>query len=300
MELPDAGHEPVLLRETMEMLALRPGMVVADCTVGRGGHALAIAERIGPDGLLIALDVDPANLEFARGRLEGMPCRMRFFHANFAELEDVVAATGVQAVDAILADLGPSTNQFFERRYGLSFAEDMPLDMRLDPRIPHTAADVLKTLSEKELADVLYELAQERYARRIARRICGEIRSGLPITTTGRLAQVVRSVIPRRGATRIDPCTRTFLALRAYVNREVENLKVLLEKGPQLLAAGGRMVVISFQSTEDRLVKQAFRALQKSGTAEILTRKPVRPAEAETARNPRSRSALMRAIRKRG
>lgn len=299
MELPPEGHEPVMLRETLELLSPRAGGVAADCTAGRAGHALAIARLLGPDGLLIALDVDPANLEYARRRLEAAPCPVRCFHASFAELDDVLASSGIKSLDAILADLGPSTNQFFDPRYGLSFAQDMPLDMRLDPRLSQTAADVLRSLSEKQLADVLYGLAQERYARRIARRICAEIGRGLPITTTGRLAEIVRGAMPHAGRGKIDPCTRTFLALRAYVNREAENLRALLEAGPRLLAPGGRMAVISFQSTEDRLVKQAFRALARSGVAELLTPKPLRPTEEEAARNPRSRSALLRAIVKR-
>jgi 16S rRNA (cytosine1402-N4)-methyltransferase len=310
MELPPAGHDPALLRETLDLLSLRPGMSVVDCTLGRGGHALAIAQRIAPDGLLLALDADPRNLEFARKRLEGAPSRVRFFQANFAELADVIEAAGVGRADAILADLGFSTNQLFEEQYGMSFAQPMPLDMRIDPRTRKTAADLVNQLSENDLANVLYELAQERYSRRIARKIV-EARHFSPITTTERLAELVRSAVPRvrephrgRGGapSKIDPATKTFLALRMAVNQEVENLAALLEQAPRFLAGpqagrginGGRMAVISFQSTEDRVVKQAFRSAEQAGVLKVLTKKPVIPSEPELAANPRSRSAKMR------
>ena len=295
MELPTAGHDPVLLRETLDLLALRPGQIVVDCTVGRAGHALPIAQRIGPDGLLIALDADPRNLQFAHSRLSEVRCRTRFFHANFAELADVLAEAHTPRADAILADLGLSTNQLFDEQYGLSFAQPMPLDMRLDPETRTTAADLVNKLSETELANVLYESAQERYSRRIARKIV-EARRVSPITTTDRLAELVCSAIPSRGGapSRIDPATKTFLALRMAVNREVENLSALLEQSPRHLSPGGRLAVISFQSTEDRLVKQAFRSAQQAGVLKILTKKPLSPSDDELAANPRSRSAKLR------
>src|SRR5689334_1801819 len=191
-----SGHDPVLLRETLDALNLRPGATVVDCTLGRGGHASAIAQRLGPEGLLIGIDADPRNLEFARERIleSGATCPVRFFHANFAELTDVLQAAGRPTVDAILADLGLSTNQLFDERYGLSFAQAMPLDMRIDPRLPRTAADLVNTMRENDLANVLYELAQERYSRRIARKIA-EARRLSPINTTDRLAELVRSAI---------------------------------------------------------------------------------------------------------
>ena len=311
MDLPQTGHEPVLLNQTLELLNLRPGLTVVDCTLGRGGHAAAIAQRLGPDGLLIGIDADPNNLAFARDRLSGAPCRTRFFHANFAELRDVLEQAGIPQADAILADLGLSTNQFFDPRYGLSLAQPMPLDMRLDPRITPTAADLVNKLPETDLANVLYKNAQERYSRRIARKIV-EARRFQPINTTDRLAELVRSAVPSRpgGAPppKIDPATKTFLALRMEVNQEVENLRQLLAQAPHYLkrgrgalgggggggGGGGRIAVISFQSTEDRMVKQAFRAAQDAGLLEVLTRKPVTPADDELARNPRSRSAKLR------
>jgi 16S rRNA (cytosine1402-N4)-methyltransferase len=301
------GHDPVLLRETLAALDPRPGQVVVDCTLGRAGHAGEIARRLGPDGLLVGLDVDPRNLDFAQARLADAPCHVRLFHANFAELHDVLAETGTPHVDGVLADLGLSTNQLFDPHYGLSFAQPMPLDMRIDPRLTRTAADLVNSMREDDLANVLYEHAQERYSRRIARKIA-DARRISPINTTDRLAELVRSAIPKRGGApeKIDPATRTFLALRIAVNREVENLAALLEQAPRALrppgesARGGRLAVISFQSTEDRMVKQAFRSAEQAGLLKVVTKKPLSPADDELAANPRSRSAKLRAAERTG
>jgi 16S rRNA (cytosine1402-N4)-methyltransferase len=295
MDSPENGHDSVLLAETIDLLNLKSGQVVADCTLGRGGHSTAIAQRIAPGGLLLALDADPRNLTFARDRLASAPAPVRFFHANFAELPDVLSEAGIPAVDAILADLGLSTNQLFDPEYGLSFAQPMPLDMRIDPRTPQTAADLLQQLSETDLANVLYKQAQEHYSRRIARKIV-EARRSWPITTTDRLAELVRSAIPLRGGPppKIDPATKTFMALRMEVNQEIENLATLLEQGPRFLKPGGRLGVISFHSTEDRMVKQAFRSAEQAGLLKTITKKPLSPTDDETARNPRSRSAKLR------
>jgi len=298
-DLPPFGHEPVLAAEVLELLTPQPGQIFVDCTVGRGGHSLLLAQRLGPRGLLLCVDADPRNLEFARSRLAGSECQIRFFHANFAELEDVLAAAGVKSVNGLLADLGVSTNQLFEPEYGMAFRKTMRLDMRIDPRIEKTAADLVNFLPEPELANVLYQLAQERYSRRIARKI-GQARTIEPITTTDRLAELVRSAIPARGGApqRIDPATRTFLALRMAVNRESENLAALLKTGPTLLQPGGRAAVISFQSTEDRMVKQAFRSAEQIGFLKVLTKKPTSPTSQEIDRNPRSRSAKLRVAEK--
>jgi 16S rRNA (cytosine1402-N4)-methyltransferase len=299
MELPPTGHEPVLLREVIERLALAPGKTVVDCTLGRAGHAIEIAQRLGSDGLLVGLDVDPRNLEFAKSRLAEVPCSVRLFHANFAELPDVLEQVGTTEVEGILADLGLSTNQLFDPHYGLSFTTAGALDMRLDPRITENAADLINEMREKDLADVLYNLAQERYSRRIARKIV-DARRVSPIKTTERLAELVRRAVPslppRGGAARekIDPATRTFLALRMKVNRELENLAALLEQAPRLLSRGGRFAVISFQSMEDRMVKQAFRSAEQTGLLQVVTKKPLTPADDELAANPRSRSAKLR------
>ena len=301
MELPPAGHEPVLLREVIEALAPAPGKVIVDCTIGRAGHAVEIARRLGPDGLLVGLDADPRNLEFARSRLAEAPCRVRLFHANFAELPDVLEQVGTKAVDGILADLGISTNQLFDPQYGLSFTTGGALDMRLDPRLTQSAADLINEMRETDLADVLYNLAQERWSRRIARKIV-DARRVSPIRSTERLAELVRWAVPspRGGASRararekIDPATRTFLALRMKVNREMENLAALLEQAPRYLSRGGRLAVISFQSMEDRMVKQTFRSAEQAGLVRIVTKKPLTPSDEELAANPRSRSAKLR------
>lgn len=295
MDLPSTGHEPVLLGPTIELLNLRPGMLAVDCTVGRGGHARAMARGITPGGTLLALDADPRNLEFARQQLQDAPAPARYFHANFAELSDVIEQAQTGPADAILADLGISTNQLLDEEYGMSFSQPMPLDMRIDPRTTTTAADVVNSFPENDLADVLYELAQERYSRRIARKIV-EARRVSPINTTDRLAELVRSAIPLRGGApwKIDPATKTFLALRMQVNRETENLSALLGQAPRVLKPGGRVAVISFQSTEDRLVKRAFRSAEQAGVLQVLTKKPIRPSDDELALNPRSRSARLR------
>ena len=301
MLLPPHGHDPVLLESTLQWLNPREGQTIVDCTVGRAGHALCIAEHLGAAGTLIGIDADPKNLEFAQSRLAAAPCEIRLFHANFAELPDVLSAAGVKGAHGILADLGLSTNQLFDSRYGLSFANDMPLDMRIDPRLSDTAAQIVNKMPEKELANVLYELAQERYSRQIAGKLA-LARRGSPITTTERLAELVRSAIPRRSGSRtekIDPATRTFLALRMKVNREMENLAALLRQAPKFLLNGGRLAVISFQSMEDRAVKQAFRSAEQIGLLKILTKKPITPTDAELAANPRSRSAKLRVAERR-
>lgn len=295
--LPAEGHTPVLVDEVLDLLAPRPGGIFIDCTLGRAGHACAIAQRVGQSGVLIGLDADPRNLQYAAQRLKTTPCQHRLFHANFAELPQVLAQVRPPRIDGILADLGVSTNQLFDSAYGLSFEGSAPLDMRLDPRIERSAADLVNHLPESELANVLYEMAQERHSRRIARKI-GEARSVSPILTTDRLAEIVRRAVPY-GKEKIDPATRTFLALRLAVNQEVKNLQALLEYGPRVLGIGGRMAVISFQSMEDRAVKRAFESLKQAGLAVVLTRKPAIPTEREIAANPRSRSARLRAIEKR-
>jgi 16S rRNA (cytosine1402-N4)-methyltransferase len=284
-----------MLAESLAALVPRPGQTIVDCTLGRAGHALAIARHLGSAGLLIGLDADPRNLQFAQQRLAAAPCPVRLFHANFAELDDVLHAADIQQVDGILADLGISTNQLFNADYGLSFAAPMPLDMRLDPRIRRSAADLVNQMPESELANVLYSLADERYSRRIARKIT-EHRRVSPITTTDRLAELVREAIPRRHGPpeRIDPATRTFMALRMAVNDEVGNLSRLLERAPRLLHPGGRLAILSFHSVEDRLVKQAFRSAEQTGLLSLVNKRPLSPAPPELAANPRSRSAKLR------
>ncbi|MGC4031990.1 MAG: 16S rRNA (cytosine(1402)-N(4))-methyltransferase RsmH [Tepidisphaeraceae bacterium] len=296
--LPESGHDPVLLDACLHWLNPQPGKTVVDCTVGRGGHSQAIAERLKPDGTLIGLDYDPRNLDYAANRLNGLPARL--FHANFAELSDALHEANVRAVDGILADLGISTNQLFDTQYGLSFARDDALDMRLDPRNRLTAKQIVNNWGEQKIADTLYLLADERFSRRIARKIV-ETRRLSPINSTGQLADMVRAVVPKpkgRKPGEIDPATRTFMALRMAVNDEMGNLERFLAAAPSLLKPGGRLAVISFHSTEDRLVKQAFRTLAQTGAVKLLTNKPITPDDAETARNPRARSAKLRVVEK--
>lgn len=354
--LPPLGHVPVLLAEVLDALGpvlsaerglklkpeTAPGSVgeserfggsrgvaergsrrrkvVVDATVGRGGHAQALLELLGPGDLFIGLDVDAENLRFAEQRIRpNARCEIHLVHANFSQLADVLRDAGVdlrhEGVDAILADLGVSTNQLLDPRYGLSFAEDAPLDMRLDPSQGPSAWEMVNRWPERELADVLYRNADERLSRRIARRIAEERRHG-PINSTRRLAELVRSVAGRSGLSQgIDPATRTFQALRMQANCELDNLRKLLETAPEALSVGGRLAVISFHSGEDRLVKHALRDRERGGPGgagatravaaatdlrsfSVLTRKPMTPKDAEVAANPRARSAKLRVLQR--
>ncbi len=295
MLAPEHGHDPVMLEEVLSALAPAPGEVFVDCTTGRGGHSRAMAEKLQPGGTLICLDVDPENLKYAKERLGPLAEHARFFHANFAEVDDVLDAAGIEQIDGLLADFGVSTNQLLEAKHGLTFSADAPLDMRLDPRIKKSAADLLKELPERELADILYEYADERASFKIARKIVAA-RATQPILTTGQLADLVRSVVPPKFG-QIDPATRTFQALRMAVNEELESLGSLLELVPDIMNDGGRACFISFHSGEDRLVKQATREWQSEGWCELLSKKPLEPGEAELTRNPRSRSAKLRAVK---
>lgn len=295
--MPEHGHEPVLLREVLAALHVKPGETVMDCTAGRGGHALKIAEKLSPGGTLIAMDVDPENLKYTRKRIEDAAVKdvqIRTFHANFAEAEDVLEALSLEGVDGLLADFGVSTNQLMESTHGLSFNTEAPLDMRLDPRIKMRASDLLREWDDKRIAEVLQDYAQERFAWRIARKII-QTREVEPILTTGQLARLVRSVVPHKFG-QIDPATRTFQALRMAVNAEIESLEGLLDVVPDMMNPGGRAAFISFHSGEDRLVKQATREWEQEGWCEVLTKKPVEAGDEETARNPRSRSAKLRAV----
>ncbi len=295
MDVPDHGHEPVLLNAVLNYLAPRRGQVALDCTAGRGGHALALANAVMPGGLVLCVDVDPDNLAYARTRLGPWGENCRYFQANFAQADEVIQAAGVSGVDLVLADLGVSTNQLTQDHHGLSFSIDAPLDMRLDPELTITAADLIAKLPEKELADMLFTLAQERWSRRIARRIV-QVRRTTPITSTRQLADLVRQVVPPVPRQhKIDPATKTFQALRMAVNAELENLGTLLGQVPQFIKPGGRAAFISFHSGEDRLVKHAMLEWQAQNRCRVLTKKPVIPDEVEIETNPRCRSARLRA-----
>ncbi|HYE01867.1 MAG TPA: 16S rRNA (cytosine(1402)-N(4))-methyltransferase RsmH [Phycisphaerales bacterium] len=306
-------HLPVLRAETLDLLAPRPGETALDCTAGLGGHAAELARRLGPSGTLVLCDLDPGNLEQARARVLGTaePPRVVVLRGSFAEAPRRLVEQGLRA-DVVLADLGFSSNQVESAERGLSFQRDGPLDMRLDPSGPLTAADLVNTAPASELAQIIRELGEERHARAVAEKIVRERRAG-PIQTTARLAALVRSVVGKYSGgapAGIDHATRTFQALRLAVNDELGHLRALLdsleraartsgdpEAAPSWLAPGARVAIISFHSLEDRPVKQAFARLVEAGSAEPLTRRPVTASDAERLENPRSRSAKLRALR---
>ncbi len=291
-----AGHVPVLAEAVLQVLAPAPGQVFLDCTVGRGGHAALIVPHLAPGGTYIGLDADPTNAAFSRSRLANAPVTVHVRHANFAAAQSVLDELGIDRVDGLLADLGFASSQMSDPSRGFSFLVEGPLDMRLDPRLTRTAADLVNTLPEKQLADLIYLYGEERLSRRIARKIV-EVRQRHPIHTTTELAELVRQAYgPRGRRMRIDPATRTFMALRIAVNDELAVLEQLLAGLKDLLRPGGRAAIISFHSLEDRLVKRAFLKLQQDGLAQRLTRKPIVADEAEQRANPRSRSAKLRAI----
>jgi 16S rRNA (cytosine1402-N4)-methyltransferase len=287
-------HEPVMLAETIALLEPSRGGLFVDCTVGLGGHARAILEAGA--SRLVALDRDTTALQIASASLANWADRVELVHADYRDLRAVLEARGIDAIDGALADLGVSSMQFDAEGRGFSFRRDEPLDMRMDQTQGQTAADLLEDVAEEDLANVIYQYGEERLSRRIARRIV-EARQAAPIATTGQLAEIVRRAVPRKGYQRIDPATRTFQALRIWVNRELEGLDVFLMDASRLLRAGARLTVITFHSLEDRIVKHAFRALAAGGDAlRVLTRKPLVPGDDEVARNPRARSAKLRAI----
>jgi 16S rRNA (cytosine1402-N4)-methyltransferase len=277
-----------MLTEVLAGLQPQPGQSFVDGTLGGGGHARALAERVAPGGQVIALDRDPAAVVRAQTQLVGLP--IRCVQANFADLGDVLTDLGLGAVDGILLDLGLSSDQLADNERGFSFDAEGPLDLRFDTDEGQPAHALLARLPAERLADLIYQYGEERYSRRIARAIV-EARRAAPVTSARQLAELLRRVVPRSRTDRIDPATRTFQALRIAVNDELGALDRALVAAPQCLRPGGRMAVISFHSLEDRRVKEAFRADPRW---RILTKKPLRPQEAEVARNPRSRSAKLR------
>lgn len=289
------GHVSVLLQEAIDFLAIRRGGTYIDATVGQGGHSYEIAKRLGAQGRLTGLDKDPAALEAARTRLAQPPAelegdwpRVSLLHESFARVAEHVAPG---TADGLLADLGLSSLQLEDARRGFSFQAEGPLDMRMDPRSERTAEQVVNHLDEKTLADVIYEFGEERRSRRIARAI---VRSR-PIRSSAHLASVISAAARSMKPGRIHPATRTFQAIRIFVNRELEDLEALLQSAPQALKSGGRLVIISFHSLEDRMVKEALREGAKRGVYKLLTKKPAVPGAAEVDRNPRARSAKLRA-----
>lgn len=293
---PGEPHVPVLLQETLQWLAPRPGGRYVDGTVGAGGHARALLEAADGDVELLAIDRDPEALRLAEERLAPFRHRVRFVHGDYRDLDRILDEAGWSRVDGILLDLGVSSLQLDDPRRGFSYQVDGPLDMRMDPTQPLTAADLVNRASREELADWIRRYGEERWAGRIADFIVAE-RQRRPITTTGHLVEVIKAAIPARARRQgPHPARRTFQALRITVNRELEGLEEALTRAAHRLAAGGRLVAISFHSLEDRAVKRAFRHLAAGGGFRVLTRKPVRPGEDEVTRNPRARSARLRAL----
>jgi 16S rRNA (cytosine1402-N4)-methyltransferase len=288
------GHVPVLTADVIGQLQPGRGGVFVDCTVGLGGHSSALLAAGA--GRIIGLDRDLDALDRARTTLAPWLERVELVHADYRSLDSVLERLGVPLVDGTLADLGLSSMQLDAPGRGFSFQRDEPLDMRMDRSGGETAADLLARSSEIELADAIFQLGEERYSRRIARALV-DARRQAPIETTGRLAAIVRRAIPRRGLMRIDPATRTFQAFRIWVNRELEGLERFLQAAARRLRSGGRLVVITFHSLEDRVVKHTFRALAQTevATLKVLTKKPIVPTEEEVQRNPRARSAKLRA-----
>jgi 16S rRNA (cytosine1402-N4)-methyltransferase len=291
------AHVPVLAEETMRYLRPERGGLFVDCTVGLGGHTRLLLERGASK--VIGLDRDQQALSLARTTLAPWADRVELVHADYRALEDVLERHGIGSVDGTLADLGMSSMQLEAPGRGFSFQRDEPLDMRMDTAGGDTAAGLLARSTEREIADAIYHYGEERFSRRIARAIAAARREQ-PVDTTGRLAAIVRRAVPRRGYARIDPATRTFQALRIWVNRELDGLDRFLETAVRRLRAGARLVVISFHSLEDRIVKHTLRALDKLDTdgearVQLLTKKPIVPTDEEIQQNPRARSAKLRA-----
>ena len=286
----EPGHVPVLVAEVVAALRPERGGVFVDCTLGLGGHTRALLEA-GADRV-IGIDRDSSALAAARTQLGELAGRVEMVHADYRQLGDVLSSRGVERVQGVLADLGVSSMQLDAEGRGFSFRRDEPLDMRMDQTRGATAADLVNTLDEQALADVIFRFGEERYSRRIARALV----AARPVTTTGDLATVVRRAVPTRGWQRIDPATRTFQALRIAVNGELDGLDRFVQDAADRLEPGGRLAVITFHSLEDRIVKHTMRGLayDAPGAFAVLTKKPVVPSDAEVARNARARSAKLR------
>ena len=286
-------HQAVLTAEVLTFLAPQRGGLFVDCTVGLGGHARVLLEHGA--SRVIGLDRDREALSQAHTALSAWAEHVELHHANYKDVDAVLDASQISSVDGVLADLGVSSLHLDGEGRGFSFRRDEPLDMRMDQSTGQTAADLIRNTSEQALADIIFKYGEERQSRRIARAIV-EARRTSPVTSTGDLASIVRRSLRRRGYTRIDPATRTFQAIRIWVNQELDGLEVALEAMCRRLRMGARLVVISFHSLEDRIVKHTFRALERGGKVAIrvLTKRPVIPQDEEVERNPRARSAKLR------
>ena len=285
-------HIPVLMNEVLDGLNIDPSGVIVDGTLGGAGHAAEILKRLGPEGRLIAFDRDPEAVEAAEELIDDP--RATFIHSNYADAPEHLVHMGIETIDGVLLDLGLSSDQLADRDRGFSFQSDGPLDLRFNPLEGEAAWKIVNRMSEKHLADIIYQYGEERLSRRIARKIVAW-RQDTEIKAASHLARLVRSCVPPGKKGSIDPATRTFQALRIEVNDELKWVKVAMKRFPQILNPGGRLAVISFHSLEDRIAKQA---IAENGTLENLTKRPIQASEEELDENPRSRSAKLRVAEK--
>ncbi len=296
-------HIPVLLDELIDALNIdnsRPSIIV-DCTIGLAGHARAILEKSHPQTTFIGIDLDPKSIEIAKENLKSLPQNINLINANFGNIAKVLKHLNIKEVDIIYADLGISSYQLDASERGFSFQKDGPLDMRMSPNLPKTATDLINTLKESKLVEIIKTYGEEKSAKPIAKLIC-QVRKKERIERTKQLANLVckaYGIDPEKiSAQRIHPATKTFQALRIAVNHELDNLSALLKSAPHILKSGGRFAVISFHSLEDRIVKNNFKENEAKGIYKILTPKPVKPTPSEILRNPRARSAKLRVAEK--
>ena len=290
-------HIPVLAGTLAEQIKLPPDSVIVDATLGQGGHSYLFGSNLGPEGVIVGLDVDKNAVQRAHLKLDELTCKVVLINSNFSQIAEQLLEQNIKKVDFILADLGVSSQQLADSEKGLSFQVDMPLDMRMDAQLETTAAEIISRTNENDLADLIFEFGEERASRRIARFIV-ENRKIKPIETTGELAAIVCRALKRPGKkqqrNRIHPATRTFQALRIAVNDELGSLRELLTAAPSILKENGRIAIISFHSLEDRLVKYDFKEKAKDGFYKIITKKPIVPTKEEIAENRRARSAKLR------
>jgi len=291
-------HTPVMVKEVLSYLQLLPGKVIVDCTLGEGGHSEGILRKILPGGYLIGIDQDDDALSISRLRLSRYEDSIRLVQGNFKDIRDELKNLGFDAMDGVVFDLGVSNLQFSTPERGFSFQLEGPLNMRMDKRAQITAFDLINNLSEIEIANLIYKFGQERYSRRIARRIV-QVRAKNIISTTTQLAEIIVNALPHKERyKKIHPATKTFMALRIAVNRELEVLEFALNEAIDLLNPGGRICVISFHSLEDRIVKNIFRDSAKTGRLQLITKKPLIPTDEEQQENKKSRSAKFRVAQK--
>lgn len=289
---PATIHYPVLFQEVLDSFDPQPGQIFVDGTLGGGGHTRRIAEKVGPDGLVIGMDRDPVAVDRTSETLRGLP--VKTVAANYADLPEILDQLDIPAVDGILVDLGLSTDQLADHDRGFSYHADGPLDLRFNQEVGRPAWQLLQRMNEKHLANLIYQYGEERFSRRIARKIV-DVRQSQPIQSARQLAELVRRCVPRSKGHSIDPATRTFQALRIAVNEELKWLEVALRRFPQWLKPNGQLLAISFHSLEDRIVKNAFR---DHPLLDVMTKKPIRPTEKEIQENPASSSSRMRVAKR--